>query len=695
MKRNFRFSRTVAFILFFGGAGPVVAQTPAPPSAAVSEVRVSPEREAARLFNLGRYDAVDAVVARGLAANPDDVELHVIAARTRLMRTSSVEPIVEDWRALAAREPRNATPVIVLVRLGVQEGYWRNPPEFERLASRAVELAPDSAWAWYARALVLIGQDGRADDLLDAFRRANGLDPGNRLVALEYSRILKDLKEFDPAIEVLRKALTANPADGELQTALWETRLEQSPTARATVEAEVRAVLDAAPSDADLLNQTANFIGNSLKDEARAKAIYAEVRRLEPDFGKGNRRNRFSSWGDGILRQYFFAGARYDQLVAFNKAGKTGTPAEVLAAIDGFIRALPKGDPFAEYYVVRLYGAALKADDLSRAEKVAETLVGYDARYAVLFSELAARRLKVGREPERAFELARRAEAGTRTFTYVPPPMGFDTFTEKPQREFWEMTRGKVLWVLGDAALRNNDLKTAREALREAVGIRATSENCFLYGQVLEKAGDLRPAAEAYADAVACAGPEAKDAETRLKAIAVNVRPRLALQRVTAAAAVRKRERLRREVSGEMVSEPFAPFTLRTLDGKRTLTLADLRGKVVFINIWSTSCSFCRLEFPHLIELQRKYGPRGFVLVSLATDADPALAARFLAVRQLPFTGYDGRQLAASHNVGGLPMNYVLDRNGRLRARFHGYKEGIEDHFAAAVEELLDEPANR
>jgi len=66
---------------------------------------------------------------------------------------------------------------------------------------------------------------------------------------------------------------------------------------------------------------------------------------------------------------------------------------------------------------------------------------------------------------------------------------------------------------------------------------------------------------------------------------------------------------------------PEANTTLPGLDGKDA-TLAEYKGKVVLVNFWATWCQPCKKEIPWLIEFNERYGPKGFVILGVAMDAE-------------------------------------------------------------------------
>src|ERR1700719_4618241 len=70
--------------------------------------------------------------------------------------------------------------------------------------------------------------------------------------------------------------------------------------------------------------------------------------------------------------------------------------------------------------------------------------------------------------------------------------------------------------------------------------------------------------------------------------------------------------------------------TLMDIGGK-DISLSQYKGKVVLVNFWATWCDPCRVEIPWLIEMQHKYGPRGFTVVGIAMDEEgKSVVAPFL-----------------------------------------------------------------
>jgi thiol-disulfide isomerase/thioredoxin len=146
--------------------------------------------------------------------------------------------------------------------------------------------------------------------------------------------------------------------------------------------------------------------------------------------------------------------------------------------------------------------------------------------------------------------------------------------------------------------------------------------------------------------------------------------------------------------SGRPVVGQLVPDYRATSPDGRTVSLRDLRGKPVLINLWATWCAPCLEEMPELIALHEKYAARGveFIAVSLDDgDAREKVLASFQK-RALPFTLWlDPDDLATTVLAApSLPVTFLVDRDGVIRFRRDGLITAGDRELNAALTGALD-----
>jgi peroxiredoxin len=116
------------------------------------------------------------------------------------------------------------------------------------------------------------------------------------------------------------------------------------------------------------------------------------------------------------------------------------------------------------------------------------------------------------------------------------------------------------------------------------------------------------------------------------------------------------------------------------------VTLSELKGKVVLLDFWATWCPPCRVEVPHLIDIQRKFAAKDFVLLSVSLDRDLQAARKFVADKEMDWVhiidGEAGRAIAEKYQVSYIPSTFVINRQGKIAAsqlRGNELKEKIAD----------------
>ncbi len=118
--------------------------------------------------------------------------------------------------------------------------------------------------------------------------------------------------------------------------------------------------------------------------------------------------------------------------------------------------------------------------------------------------------------------------------------------------------------------------------------------------------------------------------------------------------------------------------TFISLDGQK-ISAQSLRGKVVMVNFWATSCSTCVKEMPHMVETYNKYKGQGLEFVAVAMQGDrPDYVLNYTQTRQLPFkVALDsGGDIAKSFgNVVMTPTTFVIGKDGTILKRYVGEPE--------------------
>jgi peroxiredoxin len=139
-----------------------------------------------------------------------------------------------------------------------------------------------------------------------------------------------------------------------------------------------------------------------------------------------------------------------------------------------------------------------------------------------------------------------------------------------------------------------------------------------------------------------------------------------------------------------LLNKKAPEFSRNTLNGGR-VDLARFRGKVVLLDFWATWCASCQVEMPTFAQWQRQYGPQGLQVIGISMDDDPALARKLSTKLKLnyPVAMGDEKFGELYGGVLGLPLTYLIDRNGKIRAQFQGETElkTIEKQLKALLAE--------
>ena len=138
-----------------------------------------------------------------------------------------------------------------------------------------------------------------------------------------------------------------------------------------------------------------------------------------------------------------------------------------------------------------------------------------------------------------------------------------------------------------------------------------------------------------------------------------------------------------------------APMFSETAVDGTVYSLADLRGKVVVLTLWSTRCPICRIELPNLDKVVRQYDPQNVVFLALTAESHERITDYLVThpFRFMSLPNSFGTMLQyADRDKSGVvtmpyPSFYVIGRDGRIGFRATGYDK--TDSLNEAIRQLL------
>ena len=140
------------------------------------------------------------------------------------------------------------------------------------------------------------------------------------------------------------------------------------------------------------------------------------------------------------------------------------------------------------------------------------------------------------------------------------------------------------------------------------------------------------------------------------------------------------------------------PFSTDPLEAKlqnmagRYVDLGDFRGKIVFLNFWTTWCPTCITEMPSMEKLHRKLAGKNFAMVTVNIKESASQVKNFFQKHKLTFAALldTTGEISTEFGIRTIPTTFILDKSGQIIGRIAGPREWNSKESVALFENLAD-----
>jgi thiol-disulfide isomerase/thioredoxin len=135
---------------------------------------------------------------------------------------------------------------------------------------------------------------------------------------------------------------------------------------------------------------------------------------------------------------------------------------------------------------------------------------------------------------------------------------------------------------------------------------------------------------------------------------------------------------------------PPIDFKLSDLNGNM-VSLSDFKGKIVFLNFWTTWCPECRYEMPLMQNLYTHFKVKDFAMVAINMNEQAFVVKKYFKKNKLTFTVLLDliNELAAPFGIRGIPTTYIVDRDGGIIGKAVGSRRWDSKESIALFEHLI------
>jgi thiol-disulfide isomerase/thioredoxin len=122
------------------------------------------------------------------------------------------------------------------------------------------------------------------------------------------------------------------------------------------------------------------------------------------------------------------------------------------------------------------------------------------------------------------------------------------------------------------------------------------------------------------------------------------------------------------------------------------VSLSDFKGKIVFLNFWTTWCPECRAEMPMMQKLYTHFKDKDFAMVAINMNESAFVVKKYFKDHKLTFTALldSINELGAPFGIRGIPTTYIINRDGGIIGKALGRRQWDSNKSIALFERLIN-----
>lgn len=524
----------------------------------------------------------------------------------------------------------------------------------------------------------ILYQQGEKEKSFAVFADARSKNPKNVNPFYLSGLYLNQQNRAKEALPILRHAVSLSPKALQIRQQFWTALLIGQPQKndvrrRAETLADINAYLRLVPMTAKILNAVAleyRALEMPQKQKAAENLLLAKFpQTAESEKILINRLRRFDYYGKDRKIDETKRAEYVNQLRSFINRPQFFNKKYVGESYNNLLFALQTNKNFSDAEYLKLANKAVEYESL-----------GFTDPYLVIAQGLNKRGLFV--------EAEKFAADGIEIFEKK-------VAEAKKDKNYLDISdnssRASLLNALGESLFKQEKYEAAEKTLLKSVEISKKYNFGFkLLGELYEARKQFDKAEDAYLSQIAFVPVDAPDYSALKNLFQKRTGGLNDYEKYLETVKQRQKAKRRDFIIADRDKEPkdFAAFNLKTFDGK-TISFADLKGKIIVVNIWTTWCGPCVEEMPEFQTLYKKYENSPEVaVITINSEEDAETIQKFMTGKKYDFPVLMSGEYFSKNPVNAFPTTWFVDKHGKIVYTQIGYAKFLLEEFDWRIEEL-------